>query len=239
VASALRVASALPDPPFEEATNPPSGLDIELMQAVADRLGRDYELHRDEGDDFDGIYTGLSSGAFDVVTSGATITDHRTTLARFCEPYLRSGQSLVVDAQRTPSIHSIDDLDDAVVGVQKGNTSEPVVERLQAQGRVREIRRYDYDAILRALDDLEAGVISAFMKLEPVMRKLTRDRPSLRIVQTGITTELIASAVRSDDAALATKIDDAQRGLAADGTLAALGRHWLADSDPTATRMLT
>jgi len=39
VASALRVVSAFPDPPFEVASDPPSGLDVDLMQAVADRLG--------------------------------------------------------------------------------------------------------------------------------------------------------------------------------------------------------
>jgi polar amino acid transport system substrate-binding protein len=236
---ALRVASAFPDPPFEESTDPPSGLDVDLMRAVAERLGRPYELHRFEGDDFDGIYAGLASGDVDVVTSGATITDHRTTLARFCAPYLRSGQSLVVDVDRSPAIRSTDDLRGAVVGVQKGNTSEPVVDRLLAQGRVGDVRHYDYDAILTALDDLVAGRIAAFMKLEPVMRRLTRDRPSLRIVQTGITRELIASAVRSDDASLATGIDGAQRSLAAEGTLAALGRRWLADSDPAATMMIT
>ena len=70
------------------------------------------------------------------------------------------------------------------------------------------------------------------MKLEPVMRVLTRDRPALRVVQTGITDERIASAVRLDDGELADAIDGAQRALAADGTLAALGRGgW-----PTATR---
>ena len=62
------------------------------------------------------------------------------------------------------------------------------------------------------------------MKLEPVMRVLTRDRPSLAVVQTGITDERIASAVRLDDAELAGAIDAAQRALAADGTLAGLGQ---------------
>jgi hypothetical protein len=77
------------------------------------------------------------------------------------------------------------------------------------------------------------------MKLEPVMRVLTHDRPALRVVQTGITDERIASAVRLDDGHLATAIDTAQRTLATDGTLAELGRRWLADSDPTATSMIT
>jgi len=239
VARALRVASSFPDPPFDASTDPPSGLDVELMQAVAGRLGRRYELHRYEGADFEGIYAGLAAGDVDVVTSGATVTEHRSTLARFCAPYLHSGQSLVVDAHRNPKVRTTDDLDNGVVGVQRGNTSEPVVEQLRAQGRIRAVHVYAYDAILTALDDVAAGTITAFMKLEPVLRHLTRDRPGLRIVQTGITHELIASAVRTGDATLADEIDRTQRALAADGTLAALGRRWLVGSDPAATGMMT
>jgi ABC-type amino acid transport substrate-binding protein len=234
----LRVASAFPDPPFDVSTAPPSGLDVDLMRAVAARLGREYEAHRYTGDDFEGIYDGLAAGDYDVVTSGATITMHRATKARFCTPYLRSGQSLVVNHDTTPAIRSTADLRDAVLGVQRGNTSEPVAGKLLAHQKVREVRRYGYGSILQALDDLEAGRIQAVMKLEPVMRELTRDRPALQVVQTGITEERIASAVRLDDTALAADIDAALRALADDGTLADLGRRWLADSDPTATMMV-
>ena len=173
-----------------------------------------------------------------MVTSGATITDRRAEKARFCAPYLRSGQSLVVNHERTPATTSIDGLRGAVLGVQRGNTSEPVAARLLTEGKVGEVRRYDYDAIRTALDDLDAGRIQAFMKLEPVMRQLTRDRPALRVVQTGITDERIASAVRPDDAALADAIDAAQRALAADGTFATLSERWLAESDPRSTKMV-
>jgi ABC-type amino acid transport substrate-binding protein len=235
----LRVASAFPDPPFDDSRHPPTGLDVDLMRAVAVHLGREYEPHRYAGDDFEGIYDGLDRGDYDVVTSGATITDHRAQRARFCSPYLRSGQSLVVNHRRTPGITSTGDLGDAVLGVQRGNTSEPVAQRLLAAGQVREVRRYDYDSILTALDDLAAGRIQAFMKLEPVMRALTRARPELRVVQTGITDERIASAVRLDDGALADAIDGAQRALVADGTFGELARRWLGDSDPHATSMMT
>jgi polar amino acid transport system substrate-binding protein len=235
----LRVASAFPDPPFEVPGHPASGLDIALMQAIATRLGRPCESHHYEGRDFEGIYAGLAARRVDVVASGATVTDHRKTLARFCSPYLRSGQSLVVDAGREPGIRSTADLRGKVVGVQDGNTSQPVAERLHAEGAVADVKLYSYDEILKALDDLGTGAIAGFMKLEPVMRWLTHDRPALRVVQTGITKEFIALAVRSDDTALADEIENAQRALAADGTLDNLGERWLRDSDPTATAMVT
>ncbi|HZP28102.1 MAG TPA: ABC transporter substrate-binding protein [Acidimicrobiia bacterium] len=235
----LRVASAFPDPPFEVPGEPPSGLDIELVRAIADELGRPYEQHRYEGADFEGIYSGLAAGRYDLVASGATITPHRRTLARFCAPYLQSGQSLVVDVELSPGIHSTADLHGSIIGVQDGNTSQPVAERLHAEGAVAGVKVYAYDEILKALDDVGNGTIAAFMKLEPVMRWLTRDRPSLSVVQTGITTELIALAVRSDDEPLAAAVERAQQSLAARGELRRLGERWLGDSDPAATRMVT
>jgi polar amino acid transport system substrate-binding protein len=234
----LRVASAFPDPPFEVPGPTPSGLDQDLIRALAEVLDRPVELHPYEGADFDGIFAGLGH-TVDVVASGATITDHRRTLARWCAPYVRSGQSLVVNVDATPTVHSMDDLHGLVVGVQEGNTSEPVARRLHEAGKVADVRTYPYDGIVHALDDLDAGAIGGFMKLEPVMRWLTRDRPHLGVVQTGITDELLAVAVALDDATLADQIEAAQRALVTDGRLAALGARWFADSDPAATKVVT
>ena len=70
-----------------------------------------------------------------------------------------------------------------VLGVQEGNTSQPVAERLRAEGEVEDVRLYPYHAIGAMLDDLEAGQIDAVMKLAPVLAWLTRDRPALKIVR--------------------------------------------------------
>jgi ABC-type amino acid transport substrate-binding protein len=223
----LRVGSALPDPPFELKDGQLAGFDPAMMRAVAARLGRRFELVRYAGDDFEGIFPGLDHGTYDVVASGATITDHRRTLATFCRPYVRSGQSLVVAIDRRPSIGSVDDLTGCTVGVQRGNTSEPVADELARQGKVAAVRRYDYDDIDAALDDVAAGTIDAFMKLEPVMRWLVRDRPALHVVQTRITDELLAVAVARHDETLGPAIDGALDALRADGTLTTLGDTWL------------
>jgi len=234
----LRVGTAFPDPPFDVPGPPVGGLDHDLVQAIGQRLGRPIELHPYEGSDFEGIFEELGR-SIDVVASGATVTDHRRTLARWCQPYVRSGQSLVVDTHQQPDVHGTGDLSGLVLGVQKGNTSEPVAHALHADGKVADVRIYAYDEILTALGDLEKGTLGAFMKLEPVMRWLTADRPTLAVVQTGITDELIALAVALDDEDLATRIDAAQRDLATSGELAAIGRRWLHGSDPAATGMVT
>ncbi|MEJ2862044.1 ABC transporter substrate-binding protein [Actinomycetospora flava] len=232
----LRVGSALPDPPFElDQGSETVGFDPAVMAEVAARLRRTFVQVRYEADDFDGIFAGLDRGDYDVVASGATITEHRRTLARFCRPYVRSGQSLVVDRQLHPDVRGVDDLAGLTLGVQRGNTSEPVADGLARDGRIAGVRRYAYRDILTALDDLAAGTIDAFMKLEPVMRALTRDRPTLAVVQAGITHEDLGVAVRSDDTALADDVDRALDALRADGTLERLGREWLGTDVPGST----
>lgn len=230
-ASPLRVGAALPDPPFEfTADGKPAGFDIELMQKIAEKLGRPWQLVRYSGADFNGIFAGLDSGLYDCIASGTTITPARAQMADFCAPYAISGQSLVVDRNRYPRVSGIGSLEGLVIGVQQGNTSQPVAERLVAEGHAARVRIYAYDQIETALGDLSAGGCDAFIKLAPVTRWLIRSRPALAVVQTRITTERLGICVRKGDAALRLAIDEAQAALRADGTLPALAAKWLGDT---------
>lgn len=228
IAGEFWVGSALPDPPFELLQdNEPRGFDIELTQAIAAELGLAWRLNPYAGADFNGIFDGLASGIYDCVASGATITPEREKLATFCAPYLRSGQSLVCNIEATPHVKSIDDLKGMILGVQHGNTSEPVAHRLKAEGRIAEVRSYAYHDIGVMLDDLAGGRIGGVMKLAPVMRWLIRDRPRLRLVQEHITDETLGVAVRLGDSALLDAINKAQARLQASGVLQQLAQKWL------------
>jgi ABC-type amino acid transport substrate-binding protein len=227
-APALKVGAALPDPPFEFMTPAgPDGFDIVLMRQIAEILGREWRLVPYTGADFNGIFAGLDDGRYDCVASGTTITPARQQIADFCPPYAVSGQSLVVDVGRHPSVHGIADLQGLVIGVQQGNTSQPVAERLVAEHRAARVRVYAYDEIAQALDDLTTGGCDAFMKLAPVTAWFVRDRPKLKVVETGITVEHLGVCVRKGDTALRDAIARAQAELMKRGTLAALVQQWL------------
>ena len=224
----MRVRAALPDPPFEfTGKDGPAGFDIELMQRIAGKLGREWRLVPYKGSDFNGIFAGLDDDSFDCVASGTTITPGRQAVADFCAPYAVSGQSLVVDRTRHPAVRGTADLKSLVIGVQKGNTSQPVAEKLVAEGRAARVRVYAYDEIEKALDDLSSRGCDAFMKLAPVTHWFVRSRPRLAVVQTGITREILGVCVRKGDTALRQAIDAAQAELIRDGTVAALIRQWL------------
>jgi polar amino acid transport system substrate-binding protein len=225
---ALRVGAALPDPPFELMDGDgPSGFDIALMQRIARQLGREWQLMRYEGPDFNGIFAGLDNGTYDCIASGTTVTPERQQLADFCQPYAVSGQSLVVDAARLPNVHGIGDLHGLTIGVQRGNTSQPVADRLVAERRAARVRVYAYDEIETALADLTTGGCDVFMKLAPVTAWFVQKTPRLRVVETGITREHLAVCVRKGDTALRAAIDDAQAALIRNGILTGLIKQWL------------
>ena len=101
---------------------------------------------------------------------------------------------------------SIDDLASLTIGVQQGNTSQPIADELVVEGRAARVRVYDYGSIRTALTDLTTGGCDAFMKLAPVLTELVKPIPGVEVVQRGITVENIAIAVALDDQALLGRI---------------------------------
>jgi polar amino acid transport system substrate-binding protein len=221
----LRVGAAFPDPPFNGMPND-TGLDIDLMAAIAKKIGATVEFIGYEGADFNGIFDGLGS-AYDCVAAGTTVTPDREKKAQFVPPYLISGQSLAVDTKRLPRVRSIDDLEGLTIGVQQGNTSQPVADRLVAEGKAAAVRVYDYGSIRTALTDLTTGSCDAFMKLAPVLTELVKPIPGVEVVQRGISVENIAIAVARNDQALLARLTVAQAELEDDGTLQRIRGKWL------------
>ncbi|KUI46085.1 ABC transporter substrate-binding protein [Mycobacterium sp. GA-1199] len=225
----LRVGVAEPDPPFNSMVGGMSrdgGLDIDLMQALGEKIGATVEFVPYHGADFDGIFDALGS-EYDCVAAGTTVTPEREKTATFLPPYVISGQALAVDTRRLPRVTSVDDLNGLTLGVQRGNTSQPIAERLVAEGKAGAVRLYDYGSIRDALTDLSTGDCDALMKLAPVLTELVRDIPGVQVVQRGITVEDIAIAVALDDQTLLGRLTVAQAELEADGTLQRIRRKWL------------
>ena len=85
----LRVGAAFPDPPFNGMPDD-SGLDIDLMSAIAEALGARVEFISYDAADFNGIFDALGS-AYDCVTAGTTVTPDREKKAKFVPvSYLRT-----------------------------------------------------------------------------------------------------------------------------------------------------
>lgn len=227
--STLRVGVVAPDPPFNGMATGPgrAGLDIDLISAIAERLGATIQFVDYTGTDFDGVFDGLGTGTYDCVIAGTTVTPQRQRMAAFAPPYLITGQALAADTNRLPHVRSVADLAGLTIGVQRGDTSQPIAERLVAQRRAARVRVYDYGDIRAALEDLTTGGCDAVMKLAPVLTELVKPLPEVEVVQRRLSTEEIAIAVAPADTELLDRIAAAQGELEADGTLQQIRRRWL------------
>lgn len=220
----LRVGAVFPDPPFNGMPDG-GGLDLDLMQLLAERLGAAVEFVPYHGADFDGLFDGLGS-SYECV-AGAAVTAEREKKAAFLPPYLISGQALAVDTRRRPDVRSVDDLTGLTIGVQKGDTSQPIAERLVADGKAGAVHLYDCGSLHRALADLTTGGCDAVMTLTPILTESVRSSPGVEVVQRGITVEHIAIAVAPADQALLGRLTVAQAELEADGSMQRIRGKWL------------
>lgn len=223
----LRAGVAYPDPPFNGVGAHWGGLDIDLITAIGAAMGVPVQLVAYDGPDFEGIFDRLEAGDYDCVVAGTTVTAERARRAAFAPPYLVSGQALAVDTGRLPAVRSVDDLAGLTIGVQRGNTSQPIAERLVADGKAKAVRVYDYGDIRTALADLTTGGCDAVMKLAPVLAELVRTVPGVEVVQRNISREDIAIAVASHDHDMLERIAAAQAEVEDDGTLQRIRRKWL------------
>lgn len=81
-------------PPYESYSDGQIvGIDIDIMQAVCDKLGMDLQI---EDMAFDSIITAVTSGRVDVGASGFTITEERKKNVNFTESYTTSKQVIIV-----------------------------------------------------------------------------------------------------------------------------------------------
>jgi polar amino acid transport system substrate-binding protein len=227
-AGTMRIGSAFPNPPFElEREGADTGFDAELMRAVCGQVGLRWNLVKYDGADFNGIFDGLRTGDYDAVISGTTITADREKVALFSEPYLESGQGLVVNTARTPHVGSVDDLSGQVVGIRTGDASDLVARQLLADGMLGDLRYYPYGDVLEILDDLDQGRIGGFMTLAPVATWLVKERPDLAVAQDVPTHERLGIAFAPGGVGLRDAVNQAVAECRRTGLLERLERRWL------------
>ena len=123
VPGTLTVGSDTTYPPQEyidTATNKPAGFDIDLITAIAQRMGLQTHVVTTS---FDTIIDSLAAKRFDVVISAVSVTPARQQKADFI-PYFNAGESLLVQNGNPDHITKLTDLCGQKVGVQNGTIEQ-------------------------------------------------------------------------------------------------------------------
>lgn len=94
----LKVGSDTTSPPMEYIdpdTGAIVGFDVDVVNAICEHINCKVEFTTTG---WDGIFTALQEGQFDLVASGVSITGERQQVMDFTEPYITNGQAILVRA---------------------------------------------------------------------------------------------------------------------------------------------
>ena len=215
----LRVGSDVAYPPFEyyDADGvTPIGVDMELAEALGEKLGCEVEIVNTA---WDGIFAGLSKGDYDVVISAVTITADRLLDFDFSDPYIENWQSIVVmsDGEVKPADPS--ELAGLRVGYQEDTTSDIYLTDFIDKNGIT-VETFEYATVMNAYDDLAAGRLDAVISDSTVAAKYIADEKYEQSwIQTEGEPELFGICMPKGSTELQTAVNEALAEIKADGTL--------------------
>ena len=237
----LTVGSDIPYPPFEfnDDSGALTGFDVEVLRAVADKLG----LENTDDDwlsvNFDTIFTQLeAAGKFDIIAASTTAyapdgspaaetVAERKTHVDFTDPMYPSLQSLTVDVSETPDIKSVEDLPDgARVAVQASTTGA-----FYADEKLTNVEIVKYPKSPQMYQALEAHQVVGVFNDLPVSLEAIKGKPDLQVVQQVETGEEYAFAIAKDNPALLDAVNEALHEIFHDGTYAQIFRKYFPDQE--------
>lgn len=103
----LIMATNVAFPPYEYYENgKPTGIDVDMAQAVADRLGKELEVSDME---FDSIIVAVQTGKADFGAAGMTVTEDRLKNIDFSNSYTTAKQVIVVKTGKMTETQSFQD----------------------------------------------------------------------------------------------------------------------------------
>jgi polar amino acid transport system substrate-binding protein len=148
---------------YEEGTQTPTGLDVDLGNAIANQMGVRVEFINSG---FDGLIPALQAQRFDAIMSSMTITDTRKQEIDFV-PYFTAGTGILVQAGNPEGIQTLADLCGKSVAVQVGTIQ---VDQLNAQNEqcTEKISVTTFDQNPLAVEQLRLGRADAELADYPV-----------------------------------------------------------------------
>ncbi|MBQ3553079.1 MAG: basic amino acid ABC transporter substrate-binding protein [Clostridia bacterium] len=203
-------------PPYEmvDENNKIIGIDAEIAEAVAAKLGMKLEI-KDMA--FDSLITAVSSGAIDVALAGMTVTEERKESVNFSDTYATGIQVVIV--KEDSEIKTIDDLEGKKIGVQSGTTGDIYCSDSPENGGYGEdaVARYDNGAL--AVQALANGQVDCVVIDNEPAKAFVAANEGLKILETEFAIEDYAAAIAKENTELLESFNKALSELKAEGKL--------------------
>ena len=213
----LTVGSDIPYPPFEQGKpGNYTGFDIELMEAIGEKLGRSVEF---QDTSFETIFRDVAQGKFDAVISAATITPEREKAVAFSDPYYLSEQAILV--KEGSSITGLSDLSGKTIAAQQGTTGLELAKEKSDAGEIR-----PYPEGPDAVNALKSGTVEAVVIDAPVAQNAVEKSGSVEIAEKVPTEEKYGIALAKDNTGLLEEINEGLKEVIDDGTYTTIYEKW-------------
>jgi polar amino acid transport system substrate-binding protein len=213
----LTVGSDIPYPPFEQGKpGKYTGFDIELMEAIAAKIGRTAEF---QDTSFETIFRDVGQGKFEAVISAATITPEREKEVAFSDPYYLSEQAILV--KEGSDIKGLAELEGKTVGAQQGTTG---LELGKEKANASELRPYPEGP--DAINALKAGTVEAVIIDAPVAQNAVEEEGGVEIAEKVPTEETYGIAVAKDNTTLLKEINQGLKEVIKDGSYTTIYEKW-------------
>ena len=147
---------------FQNSSNQYTGIDMDLIKAIAEDQGFEIEI---TNPGFDAAINAVQSGQADGMIAGMSVTDARKETFDFSDSYYTS--NTILGVKESSTISSYEDLKGKTVGVKNGTASQTFLTENQS--------KYGYKIKTFAdgssmYDSLNTGSIDAVMDDEPVLK---------------------------------------------------------------------
>lgn len=185
------------------------GIDAEIAEAVAEKLGLELKI---EDMEFDSIITAVQTGKADMGLAGMTVTDERKESVNFSDTYATGIQVVIVTEDS--DIATVDDLAGKKIGVQLATTGDIYASDDFGEDNVEKYSKGN-DAIM----SLTTGKIDAVIIDNEPAKNFVANNPGLKILDTEYAVEDYAACLNKDNTELLEAVNKALVELKADGTL--------------------
>ncbi len=215
----LGLDASFPPMGFTNEANEIVGFDIDVAQAVCDKMGITLVKQPIVWDNKE---EDLNVGKIDCVWNGMSINESRQKAMNLSEPYMNNEMIFVVPGNST--VKTMDDLKGKTVGVQSGSSAEEI---LVAADLYKDITVTALEDNVTLLNQMELGFSDAVF-LDSIVANyfITENSKDYVILPDNLEAEEYAIGFRKNDQALRDEVQKILSELKAEGKLAEISTKW-------------
>lgn len=203
------------------------GFDMDIAKEMAKAMGVKFVPVNTAWDD---IIPSLTTGKFDIIISGMTITQERNLKISFATPYLIVGQTILIHKKLESVIKSYRDLNHPkyIVTSQSGTTGEQAAKNLIPKCTYKSFKT-ENEAVLEVIN----GKADAFVYDLPfcVVVMVMQGKGKLTFLDKPFTYEPLAWAIRKGDPDFLNWLNNFLRQIKNDGRYERFYNKWIMNTD--------